>query len=210
MDDWKMNLLCVSEKHEIAIFAIQSKLHVFELDTLTMKLGDKSKVIDLRNEDSSINNIRLVTCSDVDFLVCVDMGAHVRMFYLDNLDRDPIKFQNIAQHTDDNSTWSCDGVGSVPPRVVVGSNAHTISIMDLQTEKVQRFKGHKHNVPSVSFSPCGQFIASTSIDRHIKIWKFESQSDSWELCSGAIPDSDWGWAIRWVDKNHCLPSFEPQ
>jgi len=56
--------------------------------------------------------------------VTVDDGSFVRMFYLDDLNRDPIKFTNKAPSAPDNSTWSCDGTGMQPPKVVVGSNAH--------------------------------------------------------------------------------------
>lgn len=100
----------------------------------------------------------------------VDDGAFIRMFYLDDLNREPIKFTNIAPFANDNSTWSCDGTGTQPPRVVVGSNAHSLSIIDLSTEELQRVKAHRNNVPSVSFSPCGKYIASTSIDHSCKIW----------------------------------------
>ena len=154
--------------------------------------------------------MRLVTCAEVDFLITVDDGAFVRMFYLDDLqNRAPIKFTNVYPSAQDNSTWSCDGVNSTPPRVVVGSNAHTLSVIDLTSEQVCRFKAHKHNVPSCSFSPCGRFIASTSIDHSVKVWQLQSNS-KWELIAGAIPDSDWGWAIRWANKNDCLPFYHQQ
>ena len=52
------------------------------------------KIIDLRNDGSEINNVRLVTCAEREFVVTVDYAAHVRMLYLDDLDKDPIKFTN--------------------------------------------------------------------------------------------------------------------
>ena len=95
---------------------------------------EKVKVIDLLNEDSEINNVRLVTCAEREFIVTVDMDASVRMVYLDDLDKDPIKFTNTYPWAQDNSTWSVDGSsvpGEFPPRVVVGSNAHSLTVFNL-------------------------------------------------------------------------------
>lgn len=131
-----MNLLAVSEKHRIVIIAVLSKLYCYQLDPLagTIVPDEPPKIIDLRNEDSEINNVRLVTCAEREFVVTVDFAAHVRMLYLDDLDKDPIKFKNEYAWAGDNSTWSVDGSsvpGSLPPRVVVGSNAHSLTIFNL-------------------------------------------------------------------------------
>ena len=78
--------------------------------------------------------MRLVTCAEREFIVTVDYDAHVRMLYLDDLDKDPIKFTNEYAWAQDNSTWSVDGSsvpGLLPPRVVVGSNAHSLTIFNL-------------------------------------------------------------------------------
>ncbi len=49
VEDWKMNLFVVSEKHRVVIFAIQSKLHVHELDPLTLEVRGLLHVIGLQN-----------------------------------------------------------------------------------------------------------------------------------------------------------------
>jgi len=197
-----MNLLAVSEKYNLLVIAVDSKLHVYELDPISGCLSDQGqrgpfKVIDLLNQDSSVNNLKLVRCADREFLVTVDMGAHVRMIYLDDLDKDPIKFNNEFGHTTDNSTWSVDGSSSsaYPPRVVVGSNAHSLSIFNLQTGESERLpRAHNHNIPSVSFSPCGRFFASISIDRSVKVWE-KVDGKKWQAIRVGIPDRDWGWAV---------------
>ena len=58
-------------------------------------------------------------------------------------------------------------------------------------------------MPSVSFSPCGKFIASTSIDHSCKIWQLEN--GKWQMCKTGVPDRDYGWAVRWVNRKDCLP-----
>ena len=50
--------------------------------------------MDLLNDNNTINNLKLVRCAQRDFVVTVDDGAFVRMVYLDDLDKDPIKFLN--------------------------------------------------------------------------------------------------------------------
>ena len=91
-----MNLLAVSEKHRVFVVAVLDKLHVYELDPFAGELiADRpAKVIDLRNGGSEVNNVRLVACAEREFIVTVDFAAHVRMIYLDDLDKDPIKFTN--------------------------------------------------------------------------------------------------------------------
>jgi WD40 repeat protein len=37
-------------------------------------------------------------------------------------------------------------------------------------QKVATLNGHRHNVSSVAYSPCGRFICSSSFDKTIKIW----------------------------------------
>lgn len=203
-----MNLLAVSEKYRILVIAVVDKLHCYQLDPLSAEIVTSvpPKVIDLNNDGSEINNVRLVTCAEREFIVTVDFAAHVRMLYLDDLDKDPIKFKNEYAWAHDNSTWSVDGSsvpGEVPPRVVVGSNAHSLTIFNLQSGECERLpKAHGHNVPCVSFSPCGRFIASTSIDRSVKLWE-RTLEGKWQVMRMGIPDKDWGWAVQWVDRNQC-------
>jgi len=83
---------------------------------------------------------------------------------------------------------------------VVGSNAHKLTVYNLTTRKQQKIGAHSHNVPCVNFSPCGRFIASTSIDKTVKIWE-ESENGVFKLAKVAFPSADWGWAVQWMNKN---------
>jgi WD40 repeat protein len=132
------------------------------------------------------------------------------MVYLDDLTKDPIKFSNVYPNMNDNSTWSLDGFtgsSTKAPKVVVGSNAWALSIFDLKEGKKIEIPGaHDHNIPSVSFSPCGNFIATTSIDKSMKIWE-NTQDNTWRVIRMGQPDNDWGWGIKWVNRNHCIPKI---
>jgi hypothetical protein len=62
--------------------------------------------------------MKIVRCKERDFIVTVDDSAFVRMVYLDDLNKDPIKFTNRYANKHDNSTWSLDGFGGsgdLPP-----------------------------------------------------------------------------------------------
>ena len=202
-----MNLLAVSEKHRVVVIAVVDKLKVYELDSFTTEIIKERppRIIDLCNDGSGVNNVRLVSCAEREFIVTVDFAANVRMVYLDDLEKDPIKFTNIYPWAEDNSTWSVDGssVPELPPRVVVGSNAHSLTIFNLESGQCEKLpRAHGHNVPCVSFSPCGRFFASTSIDKSVKLWE-KGLDNKWQVMRMGIPDNDWGWAVQWVDRNSC-------
>jgi len=122
----------------------------------------------------------------------------MRMFYLQDIERDPFKHSNIDPSTNDNSTWSVDGASVNPPRVAVGSNTHKVTVYNLQTGNKSTINAHQHNVPCVGFSPCGKFLATTSIDKRLKIWEEVKSKEGKELYRCAritIPSNDWGWAV---------------
>ncbi len=73
----------------------------------------------------------MIRCDGKGFICTVDFGANVRMLFLDNLDRECIKFKNEYSGKDDNSTWSLCGASTNPPRVVVGSNAYKVTVFNL-------------------------------------------------------------------------------
>jgi WD40 repeat protein len=95
-----------------------------------------------------------------------------------------------------------DGSQEAPPRVAVGSNTFKVTVYNLSTGGKKTVNAHQHNVPCVSFSPCGKYLASTSIDKTLKIWE-ESEDGTHKCMRMSIPSNDWGWAVQWIDKNKC-------
>lgn len=55
---------------------------------------------------------------------------------------------------------------------MTGSKDSTLKVWDTRTKKLKiDLPGHADEVYSVDWSPDGQFVASGSKDRHVKIWR---------------------------------------
>lgn len=59
----------------------------------------------------------------------------------------------------------------------------------------QTINAMNHNIPCVKISPCGNFIAATSIDCSTRIFIYPSKEQIFE-----IQLDNWGWGINWVPK----------
>ncbi|KAG0317373.1 hypothetical protein BGZ97_005491 [Linnemannia gamsii] len=56
--------------------------------------------------------------------------------------------------------------------------------------------GHGHNIPCVTFSPCGHFIATASVDRTCRTWRLSDGQQIQQKALGPL----WGWGVRFVPK----------
>jgi WD40 repeat protein len=88
---------------------------------------------------------------------------------------------NCSVNSSDNSIWSLD---CYYPYVIVGGNHKCAMIFNIDKDLNTTlsglnpipiknnfvYKGNKHNVPYVSFSPNGEFVSCASIDTEMKIW----------------------------------------
>eukprot|EP01006_Ploeotia_vitrea_P010445 TRINITY_DN27131_c0_g1_i1.p1 TRINITY_DN27131_c0_g1~~TRINITY_DN27131_c0_g1_i1.p1 ORF type:complete len:631 (-),score=61.00 TRINITY_DN27131_c0_g1_i1:294-2186(-) len=76
------------------------------------------------------------------------------------------------------------------------------------------YVGHAHNVPCVAFSPCGEFLASTSIDGTVRIWDVEHGGVNYPIRTnvgapvrglnqlfGRHIIKDWMWGVTWIPKD---------
>lgn len=93
--------------------------------------------------------------------------------------------------------------------LAVGANSHTIGIYNLSTGLlVHRINAHTHNIPHLSFSHCGRFVISASIDCSCKVTEAISGK---VICanglskSTAMHDEDeneegqWAWSALIID-----------
>ncbi|KAJ2325186.1 hypothetical protein GGI00_005112 [Coemansia sp. RSA 2681] len=74
-----------------------------------------------------------------------------------------------------------------------------VSVPDFQGSVVQLL-GHRDNIPSVDISACGQYLASASIDRTIRVWSCDDQAAvfTWR-------HHQWCWAVRFVYPFYFIP-----
>lgn len=67
------------------------------------------------------------------------------------------------------------------PYVISGSEDHAIYLWDVQSrEVVQKLHGHSDVVMTVSAHPTKQMIASGSLDKSVRLWQVESESEPLE------------------------------
>ena len=70
------------------------------------------------------------------------------------------------------------------------SHHRFISVWDIETgERIAYFRGHEYWIDTVTFSPCGQFIASGDRGGNLRVWELEK---------GVLKDD---WTYRGIDSN---------
>eukprot|EP01054_Gregarina_sp_Poly1_P002667 Gregarina_sp_Poly_1__2666@NODE_172_length_12058_cov_51_176632_g153_i0_p2_GENE_NODE_172_length_12058_cov_51_176632_g153_i0NODE_172_length_12058_cov_51_176632_g153_i0_p2_ORF_typecomplete_len776_score109_07CRT10/PF08728_10/3_2e10WD40/PF00400_32/46WD40/PF00400_32/1_9e06WD40/PF00400_32/4_5e03ANAPC4_WD40/PF12894_7/2_1e05ANAPC4_WD40/PF12894_7/3_7e03ANAPC4_WD40/PF12894_7/1_5e04Ge1_WD40/PF16529_5/0_00059eIF2A/PF08662_11/2e03eIF2A/PF08662_11/0_053eIF2A/PF08662_11/4e02_NODE_172_length_12058_cov_51_176632_g len=111
----------------------------------------------------------------------------------------------------DKSVWGLCWHPYDPHKFVLSSNTHLGMMVDMRgrkengqqvdypwnAESCKVLRGHHDNVPCVSFSPAGHFVASVSIDKSTSIWS----SATGELVCQAPLCHQWGWSVKWVPKS---------
>ncbi|ORX60113.1 WD40 repeat-like protein [Piromyces finnis] len=61
------------------------------------------------------------------------------------------------------------------------------------------FKGHKHNIPYISFSKDGKYLISSSIDSTIRIWNVSTGK---KVYTKLIHKDEWNWTGNFIEINH--------
>lgn len=111
----------------------------------------------------------------------------------------------LIESSDLASTW---GIAMSPKNFLLAtsSNSHAVTIFHFPSGRVifqqQRsdeassevIRIHKHNIPSLDFSPCGKFLASCSIDGQVVLWSLATEEITIIKSSGI----EWGWLVRFV------------
>ena len=189
----KMNIMAVSESFGKLFVACGDFIRVAEL-AVNYCFKNQFRIYIPQNSEvhSTVNNLKIEKVNQEEMLVVVTMDSRVIMYWLYDLERPPVVFSNFDSNFYDNSTWSVSAKGGV---LAVGSNSHTISVWDLETQDFKRLNVHSHNVPCIELSPSGRFIASTSIDSTVCI---SDHTNKLKVCK---PCAEWGWAVKWVPKN---------
>ncbi|KAF2075198.1 hypothetical protein CYY_003503 [Polysphondylium violaceum] len=185
---WKLNLMEVSLNNRLLFIGESHRLAVFDLDDIITPIY----TVDLQNNGMTINQIRLGVLGGEEVLITVDEGGYIRILFVNDLDREYLRFYNAGI-----STW---GIAMCPskPLFAVSSNDFKINIWNLENEDPhasrRQLLEHKHNIPCIDFSPCGNFLVSVSIDKYVRVWDVETHT----MLSSVVL-SQWAWGCRFVD-----------
>jgi len=194
---WKLNLLAVFKN--LLFIAEGPNILVYRLGNGAMstkallKKPCKTLYLD-RSGGVELNQIRIGSLNGgtIPVLSTVDDRGEIRIFFLENLDKEPISLSNANI-----STWGV-AVNPCIPMIAVSANSHNIYLWRLSNLGMEPtiFSGHQHNIPCIDFSPCGRYIASISIDCTAKVWNVHSA----KCVASRTLGIEWGWAIRWIPK----------
>jgi WD40 repeat protein len=190
----RLNLLDVNIEERYLIIGIEKKAGLFPLNLIKCnskeKLG-KMKII-LECEDL-INQLKIMKAEGINvknkyYVIAVDNKGflHSKLIKYDHAKDTVIECEykkfNCKIESPDNSLWSLD---CFYPFIIVGGNHRCVLLNYVHeehndnSENIQGpvihnsliLTGNKHNVPSVTFSPDGNYIACSSIDTEVKIWE---------------------------------------
>ncbi|KAJ3197057.1 hypothetical protein HK101_006240 [Irineochytrium annulatum] len=219
---WRMNLLECSRRDPSLLFiACLNHIRVYRLPHVphAVKSGPHKKLRyliphdydpdDEDAEDVPINAIRVGSIMGEEVLVSVDDRGVVRIYFTQDLDRQPIVRNNGV------STWCSATFANL---LAVSSNAHVVKIYDLGADADCNgtrmatgsgddddaplvLEGHQHNIPSIDFSRCGRLLASASIDWSVMIWSVETGQAVRTIRPehlGGRPPGNWG--VRFIPR----------
>ncbi|KAK9717457.1 hypothetical protein K7432_006173 [Basidiobolus ranarum] len=171
----------------------------------------------------AINAIKVGMLGSEEVLVSVDDSGEVRAWFTEKLDRSPLCFSNnvstwgialngprhlLAVSANSHnitvyslrgsrgSEYSPVGLESDTPLSEFEDPLYTTTDLHSQdvNDSTRTLKGHKHNVPNIDISPCGEFLASCSIDGTCRVWNLLNGET---IYKNSIGDA-WGWTALFV------------
>ena len=219
---WRLNLI-TSFKDKIYI-AVHDQIHVYnsQFELLSMvsviKANDAGYVgADLGTDEfgATINQIISGYCGKLECIVVVMDDGGCIIYDILSLNKPLYYFNN----------FSCWGVDIHKNGLLaVSNNNHKIKIwkianplnssnpktwfsklqvkyMPFPPTEVQEslLSGHAHNVPCISFSTCGQYVVSASIDKTCRVWLINGPRGIVVKEIGA----QWGWITKCIPKTSC-------
>ena len=178
----KFDKLNLSFEKPINLYECESQIH-------QIKLGEnpntKEKILIILEETGLITTF------------IIKYNKEIKEYETNN-----IKKFNGKINSNDNSVWSVD---FYYPYILIGGNHKCVMIFNyndnIQNEIITNNKiyiGNENNIPVVSFSGNGLFIANNSIDCKVKIFDFYKGN---LICVINNPKKEWGWGVKFIPKN---------
>ncbi|KAJ3344775.1 hypothetical protein HDU91_000114 [Kappamyces sp. JEL0680] len=138
---------------------------------------------------------------ELEMLMSVNDVGEVFLFDTNDVSRSPLYLDNYGE-----STWGCDMHRS--GLVAVSDNSHAIKVFDLHTGASPKIlKGHRHNIPSVSFTSDGSHLLSASIDGSAIIWEVATGQSTGYLGQYT---REWLWRGLIIDTRDIQPVTEQE
>ncbi|KAF9143543.1 hypothetical protein BGX30_000159 [Mortierella sp. GBA39] len=184
------------------------------LPTLVDRIADPRSNDEDESKDRTINAMQVGYLGTEEVLVTANDAGEVCVWFTNNLRRTPL----LLSVTE--SAW---GIAIYTERrlIAISTNAHTVTVFhcgtnsrmsprhyssqptstplsatDDPTTSQQILSGHGHNIPCVTFSPCGRFVATASVDRTCRTWRLSDGQQIQQKALGPL----WGWGVRFVPK----------
>ncbi|ORX87013.1 hypothetical protein K493DRAFT_81758 [Basidiobolus meristosporus CBS 931.73] len=171
----------------------------------------------------AINAIRVGMLGSEEVLVSVDDSGEVRVWFTEKLDRSPLCFSNnvstwgIALNGPRHLLAVSANSHNITVYNLRGSRRSESSLTDIESDtplseledttysttsldspdvnsSTTTLTGHKHNVPSIDISPCGEFLVSCSIDGTCRVWNLRNGETIYKNSIG----NAWGWTALFV------------
>ncbi|KAJ2080905.1 hypothetical protein H4R24_002743 [Coemansia sp. RSA 988] len=220
---WKLQMSAISSHQQLLFVALHKNVEIYRIGhhtqppTFEVRLKDPA----LELNDDEINALSLGNIHGSEVLVVVyDSGRTVVWGVCDG-------FRVLWETQRDSSTWGC-AVSDASGMVATSANSHTIDILQhrdqLKNETTykgtspqeshganngvhqlqrscQTLHGHTSNIPCVAFSATGQYLASASIDRTVRVWSMEHMK-----CMFIFRYIQWCWSVAFVYPFYFLPT----
>lgn len=206
---YKMDLLLYSSDFNLLFICSGSNILMFSHHRVSSNITRLPFI--LKCGDAEINRILIRKVYGEEFLVALTEQDLIYFFNISSFDLEvPASFKptlcvnndhndRVFHHSNSQGTWSgdlCESKGIL----ALGSNSWRISFIDISDGVQDKtiFAEEKHNIPDISFSPCGFYLSAASISGEISIFKVDEKK---KICSDKI--DGFGWSVNWITKKDC-------
>ena len=90
----------------------------------------------------------------------------------------------------------------------ITADTNSIKASRIRRTSLHRLKGHLGSIFSVHFSPCGQYIATTSDDRTVRLFQLQPMDESKSGTNWNLVWTGWGHTARVFDVSFVFPSYD--
>lgn len=176
---WKLNMTAVSSQKQLFLVAIYKRVHAYRIDHYS-KPPVFVKQLEYPNDSSKDNEIQqdeinAISVHNHDLhgeiaLAVYDSGL-VSVWKLSD------EFPILWTTNNSSSTWGCAFHGPTNT-AATSANSHKIYLAqptvsdnsNISGGRSRELVGHTDNIPFITFSAKGEYLASASIDGSIRVW----------------------------------------